>query len=99
MEALQQMIISNKSNDFLLILAANIPEQNLSPQPLLNSIHLSEVTSDVISSILKSLKNGAAGYDEIHACLVEHMSRFITQPLKYLSNFSLSECSHKLCGW
>ena len=42
-------------------LAANIPKQNLSPldfmdQPLLNSIYLSEVTSEEISNNLKSLK-------------------------------------------
>ena len=76
-------------------LAAKIPEQNLSPldfmdQPLLNSIYLSEVTSEEINNILKSLKNGAAGYDELNACLLNHISPFITEPLKYLSNHSLS---------
>ena len=77
-------------------MAAKIPEQNLSPldfmdQPLLNSIYLSEVTSEEISNILKSLKKGAAGYDELNACLLKHISQFITEPLKYLSNLSLSE--------
>ena len=77
-------------------MAAKIPEQNLSPldfmdQPLLNSIYLSEVTSEEINNILKSLKNGAAGYDELNACLLKHISPFITEPLKYLSNLSLSE--------
>ena len=42
-------------------LAGKIPEQNLSPldfmdQPLLNSIYLSEVTSEEICNTLKSLK-------------------------------------------
>ena len=77
-------------------MAAKIPEENLSPldfmdQPLLNSIHLSEVTAEEISNILKSLNNGAAGYDELNACLLKHISPFITEPLKYLSNLSLSE--------
>ena len=93
-------VISNKFNDFSVNigpnLAAKIPEQNLSPldymdQPLLNSIYLSEVTSEEISNILKSLKNGAAGYDKLNACLLKHISPFITEPLKYLSNLSLSE--------
>ena len=93
-------VISNKFNDFFVNigpnLAAKIPEQNLSPldfmdQPLLNSIYLSEVTSEEINNILKSLKNGAAGYDELNACLLKHISPFITEPLKYLSNLSLSE--------
>ena len=60
-------------------------------QPLLNSIYLSEVTSEEINNILKSLKNGAAGYDELNACLLKHISPFITESLKYLSNLSLSE--------
>ena len=93
-------VISNKFNDFFINigpnLAANIPKQNLSPldfmkQPLLNSIYLSEVTSEEISNILKSLKNCAAGYDEINAALLKHISSFITEPIKYLSNLSLSE--------
>ena len=60
-------------------------------QPLLNSIYLSEVTIEEISNILESIKNGAAGYDEINAALLKHISSFITEPLKYLSNLSLSE--------
>ena len=60
-------------------------------QPLSNSIYLSEVTSEKISNILKSQKNSAAGYDEINAALLKHISSFITEPLKYLSNLSLSE--------
>ena len=58
-------VTSIKFNDFFINigphLAANIPKQNLSPldfidQPLINSIYLSEVTSEEISNILKSLK-------------------------------------------
>ena len=90
-------VISNKFNDFFINigpnLAANIQKQNLAPldfmdQPLLNSIYLSEGTSEEISNILKSLKNGAAGYDEINAALSKHISSFITEPLKYLSNLA-----------
>ena len=77
-------------------MAAKIPEQNVSPldfmdQPLLNSIYLSEGTSEEINNILKYLKNDAAGYDELNSCLLKHISPFITEPLKYLSNLSLSE--------
>ena len=59
-------------------------------QPLLNSIYLSEVTSEEISNNLKSLKNSAAGYDEIIAASLKHIS-FIIEPFKYKSNLSLSE--------
>ena len=102
MEALQQMVMLSATNSMILFvnigpnLAAKIPEPNLSPldfmdQPLLNSIYLSEVTSEEINNILKSLKNGAAGYDELDAYLLKHISPFITEPLKYLSNLPLSE--------
>ena len=61
-------------------------------QPLSNSIFLSEVTSKEIDNILKSLnKNGAAGYDEINAALLKHISSFITEPLMYLNSISLHE--------
>ena len=60
-------------------------------QPLVNSIFLSEVTANEISQILGSLKNGAAGYDEINACLLKLVSPFIAEPLMYLCNQSLSE--------
>ena len=102
MEALQQMVMLSATNSMIFFvnigpnLAAKIPEQNLSPldfmdQPLLNSIYLSEVTSEEINNILKSLKNGAAGYDELNACLLKHISPFITEPLKYLSKLSQGE--------
>ena len=60
-------------------------------QPLVNSMFLSEVTSNEISQILGSLKDGAAGYDEINACLLKLVSPFISEPLMYLCNQSLTE--------
>ena len=63
---------------------------------LVNSLHTLLdmwllIHAEKISNILKSLKNGAAGYDELNACLLKHISSFITEPLKYLRNLSLSE--------
>ena len=60
-------------------------------QPLLNNIYLSEGTFAEIDTILKSLEYGAGGYDEINACLLKHIPPFIADPLKYLSNYFLSE--------
>ena len=42
-------------------------------------------------SYFEITKNGAAGYDEIKAVLLKIISSFITEPLEYLSNLSLSE--------
>ena len=51
-------------------------------QPLVNSIFLYEVTTDEISQILESLKNGAAGFDEINAWSFKLVSPFIAKLLR-----------------
>ena len=93
-------VISNKFNDFFInvgpTLAAKIPDQKFTPidfmgQPSVNSIFLSEVTTEEINKILRSLKNGAAGYDEINASLLKLILPFIGEPLIYLCNQSLQE--------
>ena len=93
-------VISNKFNDLFINigpnLAAKIQDQILSPndfmgQPLTNSIFLSDVTSDEIHIIIKSLKNGAPGYDEINASLLKLVSPCIVEILVYLCNKSLHE--------
>ena len=73
-------LISEKFNDFFVgigpNLAKKIPSQNLSPlkymgQPLLQSMFLSVVTPDEVKKIIKSLKSGAAGYDELSASILK----------------------------
>ena len=73
-----------------------IPKQRLSPvsfmsEPIENSIFLHPVTSEEILKILHSLKNGAAGYDEINASLLKSISASIMEPLVHICNLSLSE--------
>ena len=63
------------------------PEQNPPPldfrdQPLLNSIQLSEATSEEIRNILKYLKNGAPEYDQINASWLNHIASFINEALR-----------------
>ena len=62
-------------------LAKKIPHQDISHldfmgPALVNSIFLTHVTDAEIFAILKSLKNGAAGHDEINA-----MSLYVVSPL------------------
>ena len=91
--------MSSTFNDFFINigpnLAGKIPNMGVSPchymgQPLVNGIFLSEVTTDEISQILGSLKNGR-GTDEINARLLKFVSPFRAEPLMHLCNQSLSE--------
>ena len=92
--------VSNKFNEFFINIGPNlaklIPNQQLSPlhfmgDPIKNSIFLCPVTSSEISEILRSLKNGTPGYDEINAVLLKSISNNITEPLVYICNLSLSD--------
>ena len=87
-------LISEKFNDFFVNIGPNlakkIPSQNLSPlkymgQPLVQSMFLSVVTPDEIHKVINSLKNGAAGYDELSVSILKMVSSSIINPLAYLT--------------
>ena len=56
-----------------------------------HSIFLNPVTPDEIISIIKSLKNGAPGYDEINATTLKLCISDIAMPLSFICNRSLVE--------
>ena len=63
-------------------LAKEIPSQNLSPlkymgQPLVQSMFLSVVTPGEILKVISSLKNGAAGYDELSVSILKWYHRLL----------------------
>ena len=73
-------LISEKFNDFFVSIGPNltkkIPSQTLSSlkymgQPWVQSIFLSVVTPDEIHKVISSLKNGAAGSDEISVSILK----------------------------
>ena len=93
-------VISSKFNDFFVnigpTLAKKIPNQTLSAlhfmgNLMINSIFLTQVTPVEMTDILQSLKNGAAGYDDINASLLKMVSSCIVLPLVYLCNLSLDQ--------
>ena len=95
-----ESVISNRFNEFFVNIGPNlankIPIQNVSPlqfmdDPTVNSIFLSLVTAEEIREILCSLKNGAAGHDEIKASILKSISSYIIDPLAYICNLSLNE--------
>ena len=91
--------ISKNFNDFFVNvgynLAKRIPYVNASPRDfmgdrLIESIYLEPVTCMEIDQIIKELKNGAPGYDEITAFVLKDTRQSISNPLCYLCNLSLS---------
>ena len=55
------------------------------------SLFLDPVTPQVIAEIIKSLTNGAPGYDEIHNKILQLSMTPIIGPLSFLCNRSLTE--------
>ena len=77
-------------------LAKKIPPQNISPlkfmgNPITNSIFLPDVTTDEMKNIVLSLKNGAAGWDDITPHMLKMIGNSINHPLVYMINLSLQQ--------
>ena len=92
--------ISSKFNDFFVNMGPNltqkIPPQNISPlkfmgNPITNSIFLPDVTTDEMKNIVLSLKNGAAGWDDITPHMLKMIGNSINHPLVYMINLSLQQ--------
>ena len=77
-------------------LAKKNPPQNISPlkfmgNPITNSIFLPDVTTDEMKNIVLSLKNGAAGWDDITPHMLKMIGNSINHPLVYMINLSLQQ--------
>ena len=94
-----QLLVRNLMNFSLALVPAllkKIHKQTLSPlhylgNPIIHPILLSEVTTNEINKIIQSLKNGAAGHDDITAANLKLVARSINQPLAYLCNLSFTQ--------
>ena len=93
-------LISNKFNDFFInigpTLAKSIPHVNKSPlsylgNRLTESIYLAPVSENEIGQLIKSLKDTAAGFDDLNAMCLKISSQFLVKPLTHICNFSLSQ--------
>ena len=77
-------------------LAKKMPPQTIShlkfmERPAINSIFLPDVTNDEMKSILLSLKNGAAGWDDITPQILKMIHHSVNHPLVYMTNLSLQQ--------
>ena len=93
-------LISNKFNDFFInigpTLAKSIPHVNKSPlsylgNRLIESIYLAPVSENEIGQLIKSLKDTAAGFDDLNAMCLKISSQFLAKPLTHICNLSLSQ--------
>ena len=60
-------------------------------RPAINSIFLPDVTNDEMKSILLSLKNGAAGWDDITPQILKMIHHSVNHPLVHMTNLSLQQ--------
>ena len=77
-------------------LAKTIPNSSSTYETFLNhpcdnSIFLQPVTEKEISAIIKALKNGSPGFDDICAKPMKYTSEIIAIPLRYICQLSLIE--------
>ena len=77
-------------------LAKTIPNSSSTHETFLNhpcdnSIFLQPVTENEISAIIKALKNGSPGFDDICAKPIKYTSEIIAIPLRYICQLSLIE--------
>ena len=93
-------IISERFNDFFIgigpSLAGKIPSQSIKPKQylenkLMKSIFLAPVTSLEIGCIIKNLRESAPGHDEVTASILQLSLPFITDPLVFILNMSMSQ--------
>ena len=93
-------LISNKFNDFFInigpTLAKSISHVNKSPLSYLGnrfteSIYLAPVSENEIGQLMKSLKDTAAGFDDLNAMCLKISSQFLVKPLTHICNLSLSQ--------
>ena len=96
----QKAIISNKFNDFFVnigpTLSKAIPSGSKLPTAYLGdmikeTIFLTPVDSLEVKNIILSLKNSAAGHDDVGASLLKLSIEHIVAPLTHICNLSLSE--------
>ena len=83
-------LISNKFSEFFInigpTLAKSIPHVNKSPltylgSRLTESIYLAPVCENKIGQLIKSLKDTAAGFDDLNAVCLKISSQFLVKPL------------------
>ena len=93
-------VISNQFNDFFINigpnLASKIPPSNKNfneflPTSNINSIYLEPMTTPELIKIMKSLNNGAPGYDEVNTECVKYSMESLAELLTHLINLSFRD--------
>ena len=90
-------VIANKFNTFFVnvgtVLANSIAPTDKSPvdclhQDVINTLYFDLVTENEICKIIGSLKDSAAGWDDLKSSMIKHIKESTTVPLVHICNRS-----------
>ena len=89
-------IISNQFNDYFITVRsalANNTKSHVNPlsyvQRNKTTLNIHEIGVNEIQSVISSLSNSAAGYDEIPASIMKQLANYCAEPLTHLINQSI----------
>ena len=91
-------VIANKFNSYFVNIGNDLskkcPTVNINPMSYLSqsnsdTIYLGKITKSEIETIVRSLKNASAGFDDIHAKIIKCTYQLFIDPLAHVLNLSL----------
>ena len=94
----QNQTIANSFNNYFINVGSSLTKNitsDIDPMIYLQyydkSIDIPEINTDEIISVISSLSNSAAGYDEVPASIMKQLVGYLVLPLTFLINKSIAQ--------